>query len=219
MDLLDVVAASHSFADRLPGRWCAPNVAGYYSLGEVVVAIDRLDDASDAVLTELLSFDLNDPLVVPAMLLGLRRLIVLCRRRDRVLLNDLVTEVVIVIGEMRRVRSVSVGRRLGYVIVDRARDRQRAALRRQLSRPVFDPSVVAETVADAGPDLDEVVVERSQLRALRDRVEASGDPGLARSWNSLLAMVETPRSTQAERDRWKYVRRRLVQHLDPDHAA
>jgi hypothetical protein len=75
------------------------------TLTDVVAPIDRLDESSDAVLTELLSFDLDDPLVVPVMLLGLRLLIVLCRRRDSVLLNDLVTEVVIVTGEMRRVRT------------------------------------------------------------------------------------------------------------------
>lgn len=220
MDLFDAIA-SRQFTERpIPDRWGTPTtLAQYRSLTDVASAIARLDESSDGVLEALLSLDPDDQLVTPVILLGLRRLIFLCRGRDRDLLNDLTTEVAIVIGEMRRVRHAVVGRRLGYVIVDRARDRQRATLRRQLARPVFDPMVVAETVADVSPDVDELVVERLRLQALRRQVEVSGDPGLARSWNTLLVLMETPRSSQAERDRWKYVRRRLVQHLDPDHAA
>lgn len=220
MDLFDTIASSQYSARPVPNRWTSsPCLAEHKSLADVAAAIDRLDDTSDTVLAELLSLDLHDQDMTPAILLGLRGLIFLCRGRDRELLNDLTTEVAMVIGEMRRVRPVSVGRRLGYVIVDRARDRQRAALRRQLARPVFDPMVVAETVADPAPAVDDVVIERLRLQALRRQVETSGDPGLARSWNTLLVLIEAPRSSQAERDRWKYVRRRLVQHFDPDHAA
>lgn len=220
MDLFDTISSHNLAALPVPAPWTAsPSLAQHESLAHIAIAIARLDNTSDSVLEALFSLDIDDRVVTPVILLGLRRLIFLCRGRDRELLNDLTTEVAIVIGEMRRVRPASFGRRLGYVIVDRARDRQRAALRRQLARPVFDPMVVAETVADASPSLEDLVVERLRLQALRDQVELSGDPGLARSWNALLVLMETPRSSQAERDRWKYVRRRLVQHLDPDHAA
>ena len=220
MDLFDAVASIQLSERPVPVGWALlPALAAHDSMGDVATSIARLDDTSDEVLVALLSLEPDDQLVTRVILYGLRRLIFLCRGRDRELLNDLTTEVAIVIGEMRRVRPARVGRRLGYVIVDRARDRQRAALRRQLARPVFDPMVVAETVADSGPDVDEVVVERLRLQAFRRQVEVSGDPGLARSWNTLLVLMEAPRSSQAERDRWKYVRRRLVQHLDPDHAA
>ena len=220
MDLFDALASRQYSELPVPPQWTAsPALARHESLADVASAIARLDNTSDSVLEALLSLDIDDRVVTPVILLGLRRLIFLCRGRDRELLNDLTTEVAIVIGEMRRVRPARAGRRLGYVMVDRARDRQRAALRRQISRPVFDPMVVAETVADDSPDLEALVVERLRLQALRHQIEVSGDPGLARSWNTLLVLMETPRSSQAERDRWKYVRRRLVQHLDPDHAA
>ena len=220
MDLFDAISSHNLAALPVPAPWTAsPSLAQHESLAHIAAAIARLDNTSDSVLEALLSLDIDDRVVTPVILLGLRRLIFLCRGRDRELLNDLTTEVAIVIGEMRRVRPARAGRRLGYVMVDRARDRQRAALRRQISRPVFDPMVVAETVADDSPDLEALVVERLRLQALRHQVEVSGDPGLARSWNTLLVLMETPRSSQAERDRWKYVRRRLVQHLDPDHAA
>ena len=220
MDLFEAVDARLLAAEPIPSRWSLqPRLFGCADLAELALSISRLDNESDEVLGALLSLPPDDPLVTPVILAGLRRLIFLCRGRDRDLLNDLTTEVAIAIGELRRVRTTSTNRRLGYVIVDRARDRQRAALRRQLSRPIFDPMVVAETVADPVADVDDVVVERVRLQALRAEVEASGDPGLVRSWNTLLELVETPRSSQADRDRWKYVRRRLVQHLGPDHAA
>ena len=220
MDLFDAITSPVSAGLPVPVRWLAsPHLARHPSLFALAESVGRLDDSSDAVLRALLARDIDDELVAPAILLGLRRLLYLCRGRDRELLNDLVTEVAIVIGEMRRGGPPTVGRRLGYVIVDRARDRQRSALRRQLGRPVVDPVVAEETLADPAPAVDELVVQRAQLAEIRTDVLESSDAGLVRSWNSLLQMVETPRSSQAERDRWKYVRRRLAQHLDPGHAA
>ncbi|MEK7422798.1 MAG: hypothetical protein AAB131_03045 [Actinomycetota bacterium] len=218
MDLFDAVVPSQLPAEPIPTQWfSSPAIVNFELFGEVAAAISRLDDASDTVLLALLMLD--DELTTPVILLGLRRLLFLCRGRDRDLLNDLTTEVAIVIGEMRRIRPTTTNRRLGYVIVDRARDRQRAALRRQSSSPIFDPKVFAETVADERPNLDDTVAVRLRLQALRAQVEACGDPALTRSWNTLLELAETPRTSQADRDRWKYVRRRLLQHLGPEHAA
>ena len=220
MDIFEAVDPIRLDGEPLPSSWLRqPRLAGFDDVAGVARAIGRLDNESDEVLGELLSLTSDDPLVTPVVLAGLSRLMLLCRGRDRDLLNDLTTEVAIVIGEMRRVRATRTNRRLGYVIVDRARDRQRAALRRQLRDPIFDPTVVAATVCEPGPEVDDVVAGRLRLLALRSQVEASGDAGLARSWNTLLDLVETPRSSQADRDRWKYVRRRLVQKLGPDHAA
>ena len=66
--------------------------------------------------------------------------------------------------------------------------------------------------------MDDVVDTRLRLRTLRSQVAASGDPALVRSWNTLVELVGTPRDTAADRYRWKYVRRRLNQRLDPDAA-
>ncbi|MBI5089638.1 MAG: hypothetical protein HZB15_12505 [Actinobacteria bacterium] len=220
MDIFEAVDPIRLDGEPLPSNWLLqPSLAEFDDLAGVARAIGRLNDESDEVLGELFSLASGDPLVTPVVLAGLSRLMLLCRGKDRALLNDLTTEVAITIGEMRRAPATRMNRRLGYVIVDRARDRQRAAIRRQLRCPIFDPIVVAATLPEPGPEIDEVVAGRLRLQALRSQIEASGDPGLARSWNTLLELVETPRSSQADRDRWKYVRRRLVQKLGPDHAA
>ena len=192
-------------------------LSGYLSFADLESAIGGVDDESDAVIDGLLGMPAADPLVATVLLAGLRPLVFLCRGRDRALLNELVTEVAIVIGEMRRVRPVTQ-RRLAYVIVDRARDRQRAGLRREFACRSIDPLTVAESMADDRAAVDEVVVERLRLDVLRGQVAASGDVSLARSWNSLIELVDAPRLSQAERDRWKYIRRRLSGALGPDAA-
>src|SRR5690606_18276671 len=124
----------------------------------------------------------------------------------------------IAIGELRRVRPLSARRRLGYVIVDRARDRQRAALKRdQAWRPV-DALEIAGRLLTEPTSVEDEAVDRVRLGVLREQVAASGDVGLRRSWNSLVGLVDAPRSCRAERDRWKYIRRRLTDHFAPDAA-
>ena len=143
---------------RCPGvgdrrrRWLAT-----HSVAEIEQAIGRFDDESDLVVSALLAMPLDDPLVAPVLLAGLRPLIFLCRGRDRRLLNDLVTEAAVAIAELRRVRPVRARRRLAYVIVDRARDRQRASLRRQMACRSIDPLLVAESVAACDPPVDTAV--------------------------------------------------------------
>jgi hypothetical protein len=219
MELFDALTTDHDPDAKVPCRWrSSPALAGYSSVGEIEQAIGRFDDESDQVVSALLAMPLDDPLVAPVLLAGLRPLIFLCRGRDRTLLNDLVTEAAVAIAELRRIRPVRARRRLAYVIVDRARDRQRASLRRQMACRSIDPLLVAESVAACDPPVDTAIVDRLRVQVLRDQVAASGDVGLARSWNSLIELVDAPRRSQAERDRWKYIRRRLIGHLDPDAA-
>lgn len=204
----------------LPARWRhLPHLRSVESVGDLAKLIGRFDDQSDTVLDWLLSLPLDDPLVAPAILLGVSRLIFLCRGRDRELLNDLVVEVAIAIGEMRRVRPVRAQRRIGYVIVDRARDRQRAALRRDLNTSTLDPDVFGWTMPAVQVDVDETVTNRVVLDELRERVVSSGDHSLMRSWNTVLDMVDSPRASQAERDRWKYVRSALRKRLSQELVA
>jgi len=219
MDIFDTATSLAPTTRSVPDRWRQVSaLAEFRELSEIVDCIERLDERSDRVLEALLSIPDGDGVSTAVVLAGLRRLMFLCRGRERDLLNDLVTEVAVAVGEMRRVRPTLGRRRLGYLIVDRARDRQRLARRRQWKTSSVDPSLVAEVVPALGPSVEEQVIERCRVEVLRAQVEASGNVALARSWNSLLDLETAPRSTQAERDRWKYVRRRLVEHLDPDAA-
>ena len=219
MEPFDAFTSDRVRTVLVPERWrSSPALESYSLIGEIERAVGRFDDESDKVVDALLAMPLDDPLVTPVLLSGVRRLIFLCRGRDRTLLNDLVTEAAIAIGELRRVRPAKARRRLAYVIVDRARDRQRATLRRQLAVRSIDPLTVAESVPSCAPTVEEVVLDRLTIELLHEQVTASQDESLLRSRDSLIELVDEPRLTQAERDRWKYIRRRLVGHLDPDAA-
>jgi hypothetical protein len=219
MELFDVLPSVVDGHARLPVRWAdSPVLAEYRLLGEVMRAVGRLDGESDAVVEALLAMPVDDELVAPVLLCGLRRLLFLCRGTRRDLLDDLLGEVAIAIGELRRVRPLTYTRRLGYVIVDRARDRQRAALRREATWRPLDALEIAGQLPSDEPAVEAVVLDRVRLSVIREQVAASGEPALARSWNSLIELVDAPRGSRAERDRWKYIRRRLVDHFAPDAA-
>lgn len=219
MELFDALPGSLNRDASLPPRWSgSPPLAGCRTVGEVVDAVGRVGDASDAIVLALLAMPLDDDLVAPVLVAGLRRLLFLCRGSRRELLDDLVVELAIAIGELRRVRPLEFRRRLAYVIVDRARDRQRAALRRERAWRPVDALGVAELLESGDAGVEEAVVDRVRLGVVRDQIVAAGDVALARSWNSLVELMDSPRESQAERDRWKYVRRRLAGHLGPDAA-
>lgn len=219
MDIFNSATLLPSRARAVPPSWKqAPTLGQFDDLSAIADAIARLDERSDVVLHALLSVPDTDGVATAVIFAGLRHLMFLCRGRDQEQLNDLVAEVAIAIGELRRARPMLGRRRLGYLIVDRARDRRRLARRRQWAISTVDPSQVGDVLAASGPSIEEQVIQRNRLEVLRAQVEASGNPALVRSWNSLLDLEATPRSTQAERDRWKYVRRQLADHLDPDAA-
>lgn len=219
MELFDALPLVVDGDAPLPAAWITDQVlAGHATFGRLATSIARLDRGSDDVVAALLAMPLDDQLVTPVILAGLRRLLFLCRGAQRDLLEDLIVEAAIAIGELRRVRPLTFRRRLGFVIVDRARDRQRASLRRDLSWLPVDALSVSESMTTPQSVVEDEVIDRMRLDVVRAQVAASGDSSLRRSWNSLVQLVDAPRSSQAERDRWKYVRRRLADYLGPDAA-
>ena len=91
-------------------------------------------------------------------------------------------------------------------------------MRRERAWRPIDALGVAEMLESADMGVEDAAVDRLRLGVVRDQIAASGDVALARSWNSLVELMDSPRKSQAERDRWKYVRRRLAGHLGPDAA-
>ena len=219
MELFDALPAALDSSAEVPIHWStSPALVEFRTLADVATAISQIDSRSDVVIEALLAMPLDDDLVAPVVLAGLRRLLFLCRGSRRELLDDLVVELAIAIGELRRVRPLNYRRRLVYVLVDRARDRQRASLRRECSYWPVDAHSFAD-VAEASPSsVEDEVLDRLRLGVVRERVAVSGDIGLRRSWNSLVELVDAPRQTRPQRDRWKYVRRRLGDYLGPDAA-
>lgn len=219
MELFDALPAALDSGAQLPTHWSiSPALVEFRTLADVATAISQVDSRSDRVIEALLAMPFDDDLVAQVLLAGLRRLLFLCRGSRRELLDDLVVEVAIAIGELRRVRPLNYRRHLAYVLVDRARDRQRASLRRQSSCWPVDAQSFSEVAEEREWTLEDQVLDRLRLRIVREQVAASGDNGLRRSWNSLVELIEAPRGTRPERDRWKYVRRRLGDYLGPDAA-
>ena len=59
------------------------------------------------------------------------------------------------------------------------------------------------------------VLDRELLHGVRTRLERDAEAGVAlvRAWNSALELYDCEGRSEAERDRWKYVRRVLRRHL------
>lgn len=219
MELFDALPTAFDGGAQIPPDWRAsPALSRHQTLGDVAVAITAMDRESDKVIGALLALPLEDELVTPVLLAGLSRFIFLCRGSRRELLDDLVVEAAIAIAELRRVRPLTFRRHLAYVIVDRARDRQSSSLRRDRSWLPVDAVEIAEALNTRASDVEDEVIDRLRLDVVRAQVVASGDSCLRRSWNSLVELVDAPRDSQSERDRWKYIRRRLANYLGPDAA-
>lgn len=219
MELFDALPSVVDRGGRPPSHWLeVPALSRFECLGVLIDAIARHDSESDVLIGALLGLPHDDELVAPVLIAGLRNLLFLCRGSRRELLDDLLTEVAIAIGELRRVRPLSHRRRFAYVIIDRARDRQRASLRRDLSWRPVDSLQVANWLLTPSAAVEDEALNRVTVASVRETVASSADMGLRRSWNSLVELVDAPRESQAERDRWKYVRRRLTDHFGPDAA-
>jgi len=221
MDLCQRLVPERSRWRPIPPGWSTLDLDEYRTLGDVAAAIAAFDDESDRVLAELLAARWqDDELVVSTILAGLQPLVRRYRANRPDLMNDLLIEATIVVCEMRRVRPTSFGRRTGYVIVDRAHDRQRHRLERagRLRPRELDPNLASRSIICVETPMEEFVEYRLLVRDLRDRVEATGERALIRSWNTLLDLDGSSRDSQSDRDRWKYVRRRLIKRLRSDAA-
>src|SRR5688572_25119129 len=109
--------------DPVPQPWGDPPPGAGASLGDVISALRRLDDDSDLTVEWLLrAAARSDPLAATVLVAGLAPLaIARCRGRSE-LIDDFLTEIVLVAGtvdvdDLRRSR-----RRHAAVILDRAWD-------------------------------------------------------------------------------------------------
>ena len=135
--------------------------------------------------------------------------------RDRDRCDLLLTEFALVVAEARVDRPVSVRHRLS-LLLDRSWDRVRRA--RPSGFAPVDPDDLDRTGAFADPFAR--VLDRDLLDGVRARLERDADAGVAlvRAWNSALELYDREGRSEAERDRWKYVRR-VLRRLDVDDSA
>jgi hypothetical protein len=190
------------------------------TIGEVVVAVRNVGARSDDVLVALIGC--ADP--EDASLLVVEALLPLLMRRaagDGDLLDELIGEVVIVFHALRERGTEGTRARLANYIMDTAWDRCRRARRAEMRLVPVDNAVFADVLTAVEPGPEQVAVNRVALAEFADRVQREGgdDPVLRRSWSDVLVLAEQSRSTPAEQDRWKYVRRVLRRYGHPDLVA
>lgn len=208
-------------ASRLPDAWRRdPRLAGHPSASAMAATARAIGVDSDAVVGALLSVsdhrELADCIIVAATV-GLVR--ARCGRGP-VPPEDLLAEVAITVAETRRDGVPETGRHLINVMLDRAWDRARAPHQRSRGTTVVASDLVERLAVEDG-DAERMVLNRVALAHFREQLRADEErsPAAVRAWNSAVELIDIPRKSRVQLDRWKYARQQLRRHGSPDLAA
>ena len=208
-------------AIRLPTSWTRdPRLAGHASASAMAATARAIGVDSDTVVNALLTVsdhrELADCIIVSATV-GLVR--ARCGRGP-ILPEDLLAEVAISVAETRRDGVPATDRHLINVMLDRAWDRARAPQQRSRGTTVVASDLVDRLAVEDG-DAERMVLNRVALAHFRDQLRADEDcsPAAVRAWNSAVELIDVPRKSRVQLDRWKYARQQLRRHGSPDLAA
>lgn len=200
----------------IPEEWQESlRLAACSSTEELVARVRRIGVESDVLVDDLLA--VSDLPEVATLVLAVAAAPLARARcgRDRDRCDLLLTEFALAVSEARVDRPMSVRHRLS-LLLDRSWDRVRRA------RPPGFAPVDPDELDRAGVVADPyaLVLDRDLLHGVRARLERDADAGIAlvRAWNSALELYDREGRTEAERDRWKYVRR-VLRRLDVDDSA
>ena len=211
----------HASAIRMPTSWARdPRLAGHASASAMAAAARAIGVDSDQVVDALLSVsehrELADCIIVASMV-GLVRS--RCGRGP-IPPEDLLAEVAISVAETRRDGVPATDRHLINVMLDRAWDRVRAPHQRSRGANVVASDLVERLAVEDG-DAERMVLNRVALAHFRDQLRADEEcsPAAVRAWNSAVELIDVPRKSRVQLDRWKYARQQLRRHGSPDLAA
>lgn len=194
------------------GSW---RLAACSSAEELVARVRRIGVESDVLVDDLLA--VRDLPEVATLVLAVAAAPLARARcgRDRDRCDLLLTEFALAVSQARVDRPMSVRHRLS-LLLDRSWDRVRRA------RPPGFAPVDPDELDRAGVVADPYarVLDRDLLHGVRARLKRDADAGVAlvRAWNSALELYDREGRSEAERDRWKYVRR-VLRRLDVDDSA
>ncbi len=202
--------------DGVPEEWRGSwHLARCPSMAEVVARVRRIGVESDVLVDDLLAVAERVDVATLGLAVAAAPLARARCGRDRDRCELLLTEFALVVAEARVDRPVSVRHRLS-LLLDRSWDRVRRA------RPSGFAPVEPEELDRIGHRADPFagVLDREMLHGVRTRLERDADSGaaLVRAWNSALELYDREGRSEAERDRWKYVRR-VLRRLDVDGSA
>jgi hypothetical protein len=208
-------------AVRLPTSWKRdPRLTGHASASAMAATARAIGIESDEVVDALLSVgdhtELADCIIVASMV-GLVRS--RCRRGP-IPPEDLLAEVAISVAETRRDGVPATDRHLINVMLDRAWDRIRAPHQRSRGATVVASDLVERLAVEDG-DAERMVLNRVAVAQFRDQLRADEEcsPAAVRAWNSAVELIDIPRKSRVQLDRWKYARQQLRRHGSPDLAA
>jgi hypothetical protein len=209
-------------ASGLPETWLSvPGLTGHISVDGLVAAARHIGDESDEVVLALLNVaeatQLADCIIVGAMVALVRAR---CKR-GVILVDDLIAEVAIAVAEARRGGLPRTERHLVNVLLDKAWDRVCAPYQRARRVLLVSPDRVASLPGSDEEEPERVVVNRVAVADLRAHIRrtAGATPSAVRAWNSAVELVDVPRKSRVQLDRWKYVRAQLRRQGSPDLAA
>jgi hypothetical protein len=202
--------------DGVPEEWRGSwHLSRCPSTEEMVALVRRIGVESDVLVDDLLA--VGERVDVATLVLAVAAAPLARARcgRDRDRCDLLLTEFALVVAEARVDRPVSVRHRLS-LLLDRSWDRVRRA--RPSGFAPIDPDDLDRTGLVADPFAG--VLDREMLHGVRTQLERDGEAGVAlvRAWNSALELYDREGRSEAERDRWKYVRR-VLRRLDVDDSA
>jgi hypothetical protein len=203
--------------DGIPEEWRGSwHLSTCPSTAEMVARVRRIGVESDVLVDDLLTVGGRVDVATLVLAVAAAPLARARCGRDRDRCELLLTEFALVVAEARIDRPVSVRHRLS-LLLDRSWDRVRRA--RPSGFAPVDPDDLDRTGLVTDPF--ERVLDRGLLDGVRARLERDADAGgvsLVRAWNSALELYDREGRSEAERDRWKYVRRAL-RRLDVDDSA
>jgi hypothetical protein len=178
----------------------------------VVVSIRQIDRTSDDLIEWMLAGPpRSDPLRLEVIACALAPLAIhRCRRRPD-LVDEFLTEIVLVSGAIDPSVLTSSRRHAASVILDRAWDKVRKQIRRP--EPVVPASPMLQNMWEAAVEHDEeAVLDGVALCQVRDALARGQEPAAIRAWNTVIELSERPRRTQSERARLRYACRVLRAH-------
>ena len=205
----------------VPRSWLKdPRLAGPASAAAMASTVRAIGRESDELIEALLAVtegrELADCIIVASMV-GLVRS--RCGRGP-IPPEDLLAEVAISVAETRRDGVPATDRHLINVMLDRAWDRARAPHQRSRATTVVASDLVERLAVEDG-DAERMVLNRVALAHFRDQLRADEEcsPAAVRAWNSAVELIDIPRKSRVQLDRWKYARQQLRRHGSPDLAA
>jgi hypothetical protein len=191
------------------------------TLNDLVATIRAVGPESDRMVRLVLGDrshrSVGEEIVIVALIPMLRHR---CRL-DRREIEEVLTELAIVVGEMARDGVPETERPLANLLLDRAWKAHRKAERHRMAYVPFDPLKLDFVPVCSVEAPDDAVLDRVALVEFRDRLASNpvANRSAVNSWNAALCLADKEHRTSSERSRWKYVRKELRRRATADLVA